>query len=77
MNLVTNQRMLHDAKGIERCRLCAEATHQFLTTEVAAAGQMGTKETLHRTQGGGSAQRARAVHVHRQFPYDRAAQAPS
>ena len=33
MNLVTNQRMLHDAKGIERCRLCAEATHQFLTTE--------------------------------------------
>ena len=32
-NLVTNQRMLHDAKGIERCRLCAEATHQFLTTE--------------------------------------------
>ena len=33
MNFVTNQRMLHDAKGIERCRLCAEATHQFLTTE--------------------------------------------
>ena len=33
MSLVTNQRMLHDAKGIERCRLCAEATHQFLTTE--------------------------------------------
>ena len=33
MSLVTNQRVLHDAKGIERCRLCAEATHQFLTTE--------------------------------------------
>ena len=25
--------MLHDAKGIERCRLCAEATNQFLKTE--------------------------------------------
>ena len=25
--------MLHDAQGIERCRLCAEATHQFLNTE--------------------------------------------
>ena len=25
--------MLHDAKAIERCRACAEAAHQFLTTE--------------------------------------------
>ena len=32
-NLAANQRRLHDAKGIERCRLCAEAAHQFLTTE--------------------------------------------
>ena len=33
MQLVMNQRMLHDAQGIERCRLCAEATHKFLTKE--------------------------------------------
>ena len=32
-NLAANQMRLHDAKGIERCRLCAEAAHQFLTTE--------------------------------------------
>ena len=28
-----NQQMLYDAQGIERCRLCAEATHKFLTKE--------------------------------------------
>ena len=28
-----NQQMIYDAQGIERCRLCAEATHQFLTKE--------------------------------------------
>ena len=28
-----NQQMTYDAQGIERCRLCAEATHRFLTKE--------------------------------------------
>ena len=28
-----NQQMIYDAQGIERCRLCAEATHKFLTKE--------------------------------------------
>ena len=28
-----NQQMIYDAQGIERCRLCAEATHRFLTKE--------------------------------------------
>ena len=28
-----NQQMIYDAQGIERCRLCAEATHMFLTKE--------------------------------------------
>ena len=32
-DLFSNERALHDAKAIERCRACAEATHQFLTTE--------------------------------------------
>ena len=27
------QQMIYDAQGIERCRLCAEATHKFLTKE--------------------------------------------
>ena len=32
-DLFSNERVLHDAKAIERCRACAEAAHQFLTTE--------------------------------------------
>ena len=28
-----NQQMIYDAQGIERCRLCAEATHKLLTKE--------------------------------------------
>ena len=28
-----NQQMIYDAQGIERRRLCAEATHKFLTKE--------------------------------------------
>ena len=28
-----NQQMIYDAQGIERGRLCAEATHKFLTKE--------------------------------------------
>ena len=28
-----NQQMIYDAQGIERCRLCAEATHTLLTKE--------------------------------------------
>ena len=32
-DLFSNERALHDAKAIERCRACAEAAHQFLTTE--------------------------------------------
>ena len=28
-----NQQMIYDAQGIERCRLCAEATHMLLTKE--------------------------------------------
>ena len=28
-----NQQMIYDAQGIEGCRLCAEATHKFLTKE--------------------------------------------
>ena len=31
--MTDDPRMLHDAKAIERCRACAEAAHQFLTTE--------------------------------------------
>ena len=31
--LFNHDKALHDAKAIERCRVCAEATHQLLTTE--------------------------------------------
>ena len=31
--LFSHEKALHDAKAIERCRACAEATHQLLTTE--------------------------------------------
>ena len=31
--LFSHDKALHDAKAIERCRACAEATHQLLTTE--------------------------------------------
>ena len=32
-DLFRNDRALQDARAIERCRACAEATHQLLTTE--------------------------------------------
>ena len=32
-DLFCNDRALQDARAIERCRACAEATHQLLTTE--------------------------------------------
>ena len=32
-DMANNLSMLHDAQGVERCRQCAEAVHQLLTTE--------------------------------------------
>ena len=49
-----NQQMIYDAQGIERCRLCAEATHKFLTKErqviesriVGLSGEMANLESF-------------------------------